>query len=339
MSTVVKTRAVGTLINDHRKLLRRFNRVSHYVSGVCAGLYLPGVHQTFDRSVRKIVGKRPVLVTLEAAPTGLSFVGAISRLRAGKLHWQGIFNYDLSIPMTPRGGGRVLSAKNLVIARRGLELLSAMTDFAYSVADNTAQDLEPIRFPTILRRAGKIVGEDYAPVLGFEVPNPAKDLEMVSARRYNVADKVLARRGLEKLEDIGEEMWPVVMAEFRAEYPEFSISAEIVLDALKSKPNFVSIPIPADEAMSVDPDAVVQATRDKLPGRFRFEASHKDLLLAAANPNKPLRVSRLSALQLFPVETAQDLPDGYTGSVLSTVKMLPPPGAVSPVNEKPAIGG
>lgn len=339
MSTVVKTRAVGTLINDHRKLLRRFNRVSHYVSGVCAGLYLPGVHQTFDRSVRKIVGKRPVFVTLEASATGLSFVGAISRLRAGKLHWQGIFNYDLSIPMTPRGGGRVLSAKNIVIAKRGLELLSALVDFAYAVADDTAQDLEPARFPTIIRRAGKIIGEDYAPVLGFEVPNPVKDLEMVTARRYNVADKVLARRGLEKLEDISEEMWPVVMAEFRAEYPEFSISAEVVLDALKSKPNFVLIPIPADEAMAVDPDAVVQAARDRLPGRFRFEASHKDLLLAAANPNKPLRVSRLSALQLFPVETAQDLPDDYTGSVLSTVKMLSPLGAVSPVNEKPVIGG
>lgn len=321
---------VSTLITEHRKLLRRFNRVSHYVSGVCAGLYLPGVQHTFDVPLRKINGQRPVFVTLEASLTGLSLVGAISRWRAGKLRWQSIFNYDLSIPMTSRGGGRVLSAKNVVIARRGIELLSALVDFAEQVEKNTAEELSPALFPTIVYRHGKLIGEDYSPVLGFEIPNPAVGLEIVMAKRYSAADKVLSRRGLERLEDVPEEMWPVLMAEFRAEYPGLSIAGEVVLEALKTKNAFVFIPLPADEALAIDPDAVVQAMRDKLPGRFRYEASYKDVLLAAANPSKPMRISRLSALQLFPVETAQDLPDGYAGSVLSPVKMLAYPGAVSP---------
>ncbi len=339
MRTSVKTRAqVSTLITEHRKLLRRFNRVSHYISGICAGLYLPGVHQTFDVPMRKITGKRPVFVTLEASGPSLSFVGAISRLKAGKLNWQSIFNYDLAIPMTPRGGGRVVSAKNVVIARRGLELLSELVEYGEAAAANEHAPLEPATFPTVVYGYGRITGEDYSAVLGFAVPNPADGLESVTARRYSAAEKVLSRRGLEKLEDIAEEMWPVLMAEFRAEYPDFQIAGEVVLDALKTRADFVNIPLPADEALAVDPDAVVQAMRDKLSGRFRYEASYKDLLLAAANPGKPLRISRLSALQLFPVETAQDLPECYTGSVLSPVKLSEAAAAVSPGDPTPVEG-
>lgn len=316
---------VTNLMQEHRRLLRQYNRVSHYATGFVAGLYLPGLHQTFDVAVRRITGKRPIFLTLEANDDGLFFAGAISRLRAGKLQWQTIFNYELSIPMTPRGGGRVLSAKNIVIAKRGLELLSALIDFANGVAANSVTDVPPAVFPTIVRRNGKIVAEDYTGVLGMPIANPAAELEMVSVCRYNAAAKVLARRGLDKLEELAEEMWPVLMAEFRAEYPEFSIAPEIVLDALQNLPDHIRIPVPADEALTIDPDAVVTAIREKLPARFRYEASHKDLIVAASNPGKPLRVSRLSAVQVFPVETVQELPDDYSGSVLYTVKLTAAP--------------
>lgn len=328
MRTHAKTRnQVATLIAKHKKLLRQYNRVHYYVTGICAGLYLPGVNQTFDTPVRKITGKRPVFVTLEASTNGLMLTGAISRLRAGKMCWQTIFDYDLTIPMTPRGGGRVLSAKNIVIANRGLELLSALIDYAHSVARNEAADLQPVVFPEIVSRGGKIVAEDYSPVLGLPVLNPASSIETVTVRRLNAAGKVLARRGLSKLEDSPEEFWPVIMAEFRAEYPDVSLAAEIVLDALRTQSEWVHFPVLFEDALTVAPESAVKAIRDALPGRFRFEASHKDVLLAAANPKHALRISRLSEVQLFPVESAQDLPEGYTGSVLTTVKMLP---AVSP---------
>jgi hypothetical protein len=326
MRTHAKTQRsqVTNLLQEHRRLLRQYNRVSHYATGFVAGLYLPGLHQTFDVAVRKITGSRPIFITLEANETGLFFVGAISRQRAGKLCWQTIFNYEFSIPMTPRGGGRVLSAKNIVLAKRGIELLATLLDFARGVAENRVTDVPPAVFPTIVRRGGKIVAEDYTTVLGMQIPNPAATLEMVPVRRYNVAPKVLARRGLTKLDELAEEMWPVVMAEFRAEYPEFSIAPEIVLDALQNLPEHIRIPVPADEALTADPDAVTTAIREKLPARFRYEASHKDLIVAASNPGKPLRISRLSALQVFPVETAQELPEDYAGSVLYTVKLAAP---------------
>lgn len=326
MRTHAKTRnQVSAILADHRKLLRQYNRVSYYVTGLCAGLYLPGVNQTFDVPIRKITGKRPVFVTLEACSDGrLMLVGSISRLKAGQMCWQTIFDYDLSIPMTPRGGGRVLSAKNIVIARRGLELLSALTEYAYSVSRNEAADLSPAVFPKIVSRNGKIVSEDYSSVLGLAVPNPASQLETVNVRRLNAAGKVLSRRGASKLEDIPEEMWPVVMAEFRAEYPETPIDAAVVLDALRTQSEWVHFPVLFEDALTIAPESAVQAIRDALPGRFRFEASYKDVLLAAANPHQPLRISRLSEVQVFPVESAQDLPEGYTGSVLASVKMLPP---------------
>lgn len=322
---------VSNIVTVHRKLLRQYNRVSYYVSGICAGLYLPGVGETFDVPVRKITGKRPVFVTLEATPHGLMLSGAISRLRAGQIQWRTIFDYEFTIPMTWRGGGRVLSAKNVVIARVGLELLRALIAYAEAVAANEAGDLSPAVFPEIVRREdGKIVAEDYTPVLGLSVANPAAEIDAVAVRRYNAAGKVLARRGASRLSEIAEELWPVVMAEFRAEYPDVSLDAAVVLEALQDQQEWVTFPLPLDEALVSAPEAAVQAMREKLPARFRYEASHKDVLLAAANPQIPMRVSRLSVLQMFPVETVQDLPEGYSGSVLSAVKMVPPPPAIMP---------
>lgn len=324
---------VADVVVAHRKLLKQFNRVAYYVSGVCAGIYLPGVGETFDVPVRKITGKRPVFVTLEATPHGLMLSGAISRLKAGQMQWRTIFDYDFTLSMTWRGGGRVLSAKNLVIARVGLELLRGLIEYADAVAANEAGDLLPAVFPEIIvRDGGKVVAEDYTPVLGLPVANPAAELDEVTVRRYNAAGKVLARRGAARLSEIPEEMWPVVMAEFRAEYPDVSLAADVVLEALQDQQEWIHFPLPPDEALATAPEAVVQAIREKLPGRFRYEASHKDVLLAAANPQNPLRISRLSRLQMFPVETVQDLPEGYTGSVLSAVKMIPPPPAILPAD-------
>lgn len=327
---------VSNAIAAHRKLLRQYNRVSYYVSGLCAGMYLPGVGETFDVPVRKITGKRPVFVTLEATSSGLLLSGAISRQRAGKMQWRTIFDYEFTLPMTVRGGGRVLSAKNVVIARIGLELLRAMIDYAEAVAANEATDLSPVTFPEIVRHDdGKIVAEDYTPVLGLPIPNPAAEIDEVVVRRYNVAGKILSRRGASRLSEISEELWPVVMAEFRAEYPDVSLDAAVVLEALQDQQEWIHFPLPLEEALAVAPDAAVQAIRDKLPGRFRYEASHKDVLLAAANPQNPLRVSRLSVLQMFPVETAHDLPEDYSGSVLSPVKMISSAPALAPQGPTP----
>ena len=317
-----------------RKLLKRYNALNYYVTGCAAGLYLPGVGETFDVPIRKVLVTvtRPVFVVLESKPDCLILSGAISRPAGNNLQWRTIFDYDFTIPMTSRGGGHVLSAKNAVIARVGLELLRSLLQYAEAVKENTAGELAPAVFPTILRRDdGNVVGECYKPVLGLPVENPAASIEEVTARRYNAAGKVLARRGAVRLSEIPEEQWPIVMAEFRAEYPDVSLPADVVLEALQDQQDWIHFPLPLDEALSVSPDAVVQTMRENLCNRFRYEASHKDVLLAASNPQDALRISRLSAIQVFPVETAQELPEWYTGAVLPDVKMISPTAIVPDV--------
>jgi len=81
--------------------------------------------------------------------------------------------------------------------------------------------------------------------------------------------------------------------------------------------------LPLDEAVAVAPQLVVNTLRDMLPPKYRFDAAHHDLLRAAKNPEASLTVSRLSALQLFPVESVQDMPEGYAGDVLAPVNWVP----------------
>lgn len=320
---------VTAVIAQQRRLLKRWENVSHYLAGVCAGMYLPGIDQTFDNPVRRITGRRPPLLTLEGET--LQFTGAISRPQNNQLVYTPIFSYDLTMPFTPRGGGRVLPANNVVLARRANELLASLVAFGQRVAFGVHEDLPVFKFPTVVRNsAGKIIAEDYSAVLGLELENPAKALTAVTARKPNPAAKILARHGIEFPLSVGTVELDNLVAEFRAEFGGTEIEWSAAVDALLFQRDHCSFSLPLDEAIVAAPDAVVSALRVALPAKYQWEASFNDLLSAAKNPQQQLRISRLSAVQLFPVESVQDMPEDYAGTTLSPVDWAPPDAGSTP---------
>lgn len=315
---------VGSIIAQQRRLLQRFDDVSHYLGGVTAGMYLPGIDQTFDNPVRRIGGhRRPPLLTLEVKDDSLTFSGAISRLRNDKLVYSVIFSYDVSMLYSPRGGGKTLPANNVVLARRANELLAALVAYGRRASFGMHEDLQPLRLPTVVRENGQIVAEDYSSVLGFDAENPAANIKSVDVRLANPADKILARRGIEYPLGVGQTELEDMVAEFKAAVPDFDVDWTTAVEAILFRRAYFNVNLPLQEATLYSPESVVGAMRAALPKKYQWEASFNDLLLAAKNPNSPLRISRLSALQLFPVETAQDLPDDYAGTVLTPINWAP----------------
>lgn len=336
------TEKVHAVIQQQRRLLKRFENVSHYIGGVCAGMFLPGIDQTFDSPVRRVVGRRrPPLLIVEVTDNGaLNFSGAISRLRNGKLVYSPIFSYDISMPYTPRGGGRVLPANNLVLARRANDLLSALIERARLVAFNMHPALDVLRLPRVIRDGNQIVAEDYSDVLGLEVKNPAANFETVVVRKQNPAAKILARHGIEYPLSMNSLELDDLVAEFCAEFPDCEIDWSSAVSALLFKHDQFEFALPLSDALEQAQGAVLAAMRDELPARYRWESSDSDLMAAARNPAGHLRISRLSAIQLFPVETAYELPGDYAGSVLAPVDWQPPApggGAVfAPADDAPS---
>lgn len=315
---------VNSIIAQQRRLLQRFDDVSHYLGGVTAGMYLPGIDQTFDNPVRRIGGhRRPPLLTLEVKDDSLTFSGAISRLRNDKLVYSVIFSYDVSMLYSPRGGGKTLPANNVVLARRANELLAALVAYGRRASFGMHEDLQPLRLPTVVRENGQIVAEDYSSVLGFDAENPAANIKSVDVRLANPADKILARRGIEYPLGVGQTELEDMVVEFKAAVPDFDVDWTTAVEAILFRRAYFNVNLPLQEATLYSPESVVGAMRAALPKKYQWEASFNDLLLAAKNPNSPLRISRLSALQLFPVETAQDLPDDYAGTVLTPINWAP----------------
>lgn len=315
---------VSSIIAQQRRLLQRFDDVSHYLSGVTAGLYLPGIDQTFDNPVRSIGGhRRPPLLTLEVRDDSLTFSGAISRLRNDKLVYSVIFSYDVSMVYTPRGGGKTLPANNTVLARRANELLAALTAYGRRASFGLHEELRPLQLPTVVRDNGRVVAEDYSSVLGFEFENPAANIKSVDVRLPNPAEKILARRGVEYPLGVSQPELEDMVTEFKAAVPDFDVDWTTAVEAILFRRAYFNVNLPLAEATLYSPESVIATMRAALPKKYQWEASFNDLLMAAKNPQAPMRISRLSALQLFPVETAQDLPEDYAGTVLTPNNWAP----------------
>lgn len=315
---------VLSIIGQQRRLLKRFSDVSHYVDGIGAGLYLPGIDQTFDNPIKSLAaGRRPPLLTLEVKQNSLLFTGSISRLRNNKLTYSVIFSYDVSLAYTPRGLGKSLPANNVVLARRANELLAALVAYGRRVSFGVHEDLQPLRFPHAVFDAGKIVAEDYTPVLGYEADNPAAAIETVEVRKANPAEKILARRGIDFPLGVQPPELDDMVVEFKAMFPEIEINWSTAVNALLFRQPHFSFQMPLADAVAAAPEAVVSAMRAAMPNKNRWEASFNDLIMAAKNPKHPVRISRLSAVQLFPVETAQELPADYGGHVLTPNNWAP----------------
>jgi hypothetical protein len=333
VANVSSTDSVRAVCAQHRRLLKRLESVAHYLGGVVAGMWLPGMDSTFDSPVRKVGGKRPVFLTLEVSDNGtLNFTGAISRLKNDQFVFGPIFAYDVSIPFTHRGGGRVLPANNIVIARRANELLGALIAYARDVSFGVQPELSPAVFPDVVCDANGTIFEDYTPVLGFALPNPAKDIQTVKIRSQNPAAKILARHGFNSFMDVVDhgQRYQIV-SEFKAEFPDFNIDTDAVVFALlESRSEFFTFSLPIEEALAAAPQSVADTLRSQVAHKYQFDVSYNDLLRAAKNPEEKLKISRFSAIQIFPVETVQDLPESYAGTVLAPLDWAPVKPCITP---------
>lgn len=320
---------VNAVIAQQRRLLKKWENFSHYLSGCGSAMYLPGIDHTFDNAVRSVFGRRPPLLILDGE--SLSFTGAISRLRGDKLVYTPIFSYDLTMPYTPRGGGRTLPANNIVLARRANELLARLVAYGDRVAFGVHEELPVFKFPRVCRNdKNKIFAEDYAGVLGLELENPAATFDAVTVRKLNPAAKILARHGIDFPMSVGTLELENLVNEFKAEFPDVELSFKTAVNALLFQHDYFSFETSLETAITVSPESVVLAMRNALPKKYQWEASFNDLLAAAKNPTQPVQISRLSSLQLFPIETAQDMPEDYAGTVLAPPDWSPPSGGSTP---------
>jgi hypothetical protein len=114
-----------------------------------------------------------------------------------------------------------------------------------------------------------------------------------------------------------------LVAEFRASFPGCAVPPETIADAFKSLAAYFEFQADFETALTLSPAAVVGAMRNALPLKHTLDASYSDLLRAAHHPDQPVRISRLSAMQVFSADDAQELPAGYCGNVLAPVNWAP----------------
>lgn len=328
---------------QQQRLLRRFDSVGHYLTDLVAAMWLPGRGNTFDDPTRRVANpysrqgeraSRPILLTLEVTKTGvLNFTGAISRFRNDKLIFSPIFAYDVSMPFTNYGGGRVLPAVNLVLARRANDLLSALVRYGSDVSFGVQKPFTAAVFPKIVCDSNGVIFEDYAGVLGLRVYNPAKDIKAVDVLLPNPASRVLARHGLESIANCSHDTLTALQAEMRSFFTPEQAGHKEIVDFLSAPDAPVKISVPLEVAVQLAPEAAAEAIRTALPYRYQQEVSFNDLLVAAKNPTEDIKISRLSAVQICDIESVQDLPDGYAGTVLAPLDWTPTDSVINPSAE------
>jgi hypothetical protein len=134
MQTQNESNELQALTERHVQLLEALAPVQRNVRGIAVTSWLAGKYQKFGglRSIRlhdryRNPVARPIGLSLEAMSDGsLSFSGAISRPRNGRMRYDVIFRYDLTRPMVEHALGATLPTNNVVLARRALGLLEKL---------------------------------------------------------------------------------------------------------------------------------------------------------------------------------------------------------------------
>jgi hypothetical protein len=163
--------------------------------------------------------------------------------------------------------------------------------------------------------------EDYTPVLGAADRNTLSDISHVQVYMPNPASKILARRGLEEINNHTAQ-WVVdeISTEIRLTMPDIVLSEEETAEAILNPNDPMAVSVDIKTAMEQMPDAAEAALRFQASKRSQREATRQELFTAVANPGKPIVLRRLSAIQLNTVEEWQNTPAPYAGSILSPLK-------------------
>ncbi len=173
--------------------------------------------------------------------------------------------------------------------------------------------------------------ENYRPVLGFADRNPLSFVKTIQIRRPNPAFSILRRRGVKVVDDTLANCGNVVnemIAEMRLAFPDAVLEDNDIYDALVKtrKPVLVNVPVAtvikkAPEYMELA--KVANLLRYNASKRAQKEATDGELLAAAMNPDSPLLLSRISAIQIAPARQFQELPNWLRGSILASADWTP----------------
>lgn len=172
--------------------------------------------------------------------------------------------------------------------------------------------------------------EDFSPVLGVRVPNPAKNVKTIEIRlANNPAGKILARHGIENVEAVSADTLDQLVAEFTAEVSvafqqSVKLSETVIYESLLEPTKPVPVTMSLEQALAEGHGhAVANAMREHANKRVKKEATESELIAAARDTTQPLVLNRLSVVQLNTVSAWQELPPPYSGSILAPVDWVP----------------
>jgi len=163
--------------------------------------------------------------------------------------------------------------------------------------------------------------EDHRPVLGQPVPNPFRNLSMIDIKIVNPARLILQRRGLAVADVATQAVVDEMVGEFRRAAGQ-DIPEEAVYDALLNPAAPVVVPTPIYTARRNMPQQFLAAAREVI-GPLADAVSDADILSAVENPQQEMTASHRSQIQICAVESLQEPPEPYGGSVLPPVKWRP----------------
>lgn len=372
-----------------------FDRVSHFLNGMAAVTWLPGIQSTFDQTKRRAHDRtRPACLALEASEDALTLSLSIAWPRKGKMHFSNYGRWDFRAPISSEGGGDQLclnKIKHRLNCARGIDMLRALLDYGFAkkrgesvslgrtswprafvvfphgkelideqklaalAAANAPQELagmyqdqlrhELVDFSTEFVCVDvKIVPdyavatairqdrflEDFSPVLGVHEKNPAALIRNVELRiTNNPAAKILARHGIENVEEVSGDQLDQLAIEFAAEMSGMfqnpvALPESTIYDALLSPTSYVPVTMPLEQALAEGQTRVVTSSMRSLASRrAQKEATDAELLSAAKNPTRPLTLNRLGTVQVNTVDELQELPHHYSGSIFTPIDWQP----------------
>ncbi len=312
------------------KMVQQFDRIGHLAEGLAAVSWLPGEGRDFSDSIRYGYDEiRPLAVVLETtANGGLTCSLAISRPHKGRLVFVTHGKWDFRAPIVPGGRQQQMDLSNpqhRLNAKRAIDALHKVLDYGFAVKRGEAPKLAQPIWPDVMALPNGRFVEDYAPVLGAQDRNALGTVPAITVRIPNPAAKILARRGLESVEQAERDpaLFEELAAEIRSSSPDMELSESAVCEELLDPSSAVTVSVDIKTAVATRPADAAAYLRRQVSRRAANAATDHELLIAALNPDQPLVMKRLSAVQLCDIADWQDMPEPYAGAILAPVDWKP----------------
>ncbi|NBT75196.1 hypothetical protein EBZ80_18570 [bacterium] len=165
--------------------------------------------------------------------------------------------------------------------------------------------------------------EDFSPVLGDFERNPFGAVKDLTVSLTNPASKILARHGLESAEGMPQWIVDDIISAMYSELGEIKPTYEEMCDALLEPDAPLMATIDVKVAIEQMPSTTATMLRMQASKRASREATDEELFTAVTNPDKPLVLSRLSAIQVNRASEWQETPFPYVGELLAPVDFVP----------------